>query len=125
MTLRACRVCGDWHRLEEDWPAECAGHFSFNDKRSDFATPMIISDTMGAIQSQLTGKYYDSKSSLRREYKAHGVTEIGNEKVNTNAPERPRITKQEIGSAIQKVAQGYKPAAHGVALAKETGANWH
>lgn len=126
MTLRACRVCGGWHRLEEDWPAECAGHFISRDsKRSDLSAPMIISDTIGAVQSQLTGKFYDSKSSLRKEYKAHGVREMGNDKQEIKAPSKPKLGKEEISKAVQKIKQGYKPAAQGVALAKETGSSWH
>ncbi len=124
MTERSCRVCGGWHKLEEDWPLECAGHFHFNDKRSDLATPMIIKDEMGAIQSQLTGKFYDSKSSLRKEYKQHGVVEMGNDKQDIKAPKRPQVSKDDISKAIHKIKNGYKPEAQGVALAKETGASW-
>lgn len=126
MTLRACRVCGGWHRLEEDWPAECVGHFHSGDsKRSDLSAPMIIPDTIGAVQSQLTGKFYDSKSSLRKEYKAHGVVEMGNDKQDMKAPKKPQVSKEEISKAIHKVKNGYKPAAQGIAVAKDTGALWH
>ena len=126
MTLRACRACGDWHRLEEDWPAECVGHFRINYQRSELSAPMIIKDEMGAVQSQLTGKIYDSKSGLRKEYKAHGVTEIGNEKIQPHTPKRPQISKEEIGQAIQKVKAGYRPnTEHAGIIASWSGSEWH
>lgn len=125
MTLRACRVCGGWHRLEEDWPEECLGHFGpTNERRSHLAAPFFIKDEMGAVQSQLTGKIYDSKSGLRKEYKSYGVTEIGNDKPDVKAPPRPKVTKNDIGEAINKVRQGYRPNAEAAPItATQTG--WH
>ena len=126
MTLRACRACGDWHRLEEDWPAVCVGHFRINYHRSELSAPMIIKDEIGAVQSQLTGKIYDSKSGLRKEYKAHGVTEIGNEAPVNNAPKRPQISKDDIGKAIHMVKNGYRPnTEHAGVSASQTGSEWH
>lgn len=124
MTLRACRVCGGWHRLEEPWPAECAGHFrSRDEKRSDFSAPMIIRDDMPAVKSMASGKMYDSKSAIRAEYKARGLVEIGNDKPDIKQPERPKITKEEIGAAIQKVRDGYRPTVASEAAPTVTG--WH
>lgn len=124
MTLRACRVCGGWHRLEEPWPADCAGHFrSGADNRSDFAAPMIIRDDMPAVKSMASGKMYDSKSAIRAEYKARGLVEIGNDMPDVKQPERPKITKEEIGAAIQKVRDGYRPAVASEAAPTVTG--WH
>ena len=111
MTLRACRVCGGWHRLEEPWPAECAGHFrSRHEHRSEFAAPMIIRDDMPAVKSMASGKMYDSKSAIRAEYRARGLIEIGSDIPEVKQPERPKITKDDIGAAIQKVRDGYRPA---------------
>lgn len=54
---------------------------------------------------------YESKSELRKGYKAKGVVELGNDAASYRAkePERPKITKAEIAAAVQKVKQGYKP----------------
>lgn len=125
MTLRACRVCGGWHRLEDDWPEECYGHFGpSNERRSELAAPFFIKDEMQAVRSQLTGKMYDSKSSLRKEYKAHGMIEMGNDKPNMNGPARPKVSKKDIGEAINKVRQGYRPNAE-VASNPTTTTGWH
>ena len=125
MTLRACRACGGWHRLEEEWPAECYSHFGkLNDKRSDLAAPNFIKDEMPALRSQVTGKVYDSKSGLRKEYKAHGVVEVGNDKQAATASKRPKISKHDIGEAIDKVRQGYRPNADSAVISNPT-TGWH
>ena len=79
--------------------------------RSDMPAPMLIRDGMDALRSMVTGRMHDSKSALRAEYKAHGVVEMGGEapKAPSSAP-RPSVTKSEIGEALQKVKQGYRPS---------------
>lgn len=125
MALRLCRVCGGWHSLEEAWPEECHGHFgSPNTKRSDLAAPNFIKDEMPALQSQLSGKMYDSKSALRKEYKAHGAVEIGNEQPKPQASKRPMITKNDVGEAINKVRQGYRPNPEN-AVIRNPVTGWH
>ena len=76
--------------------------------------PMVISDHLPDIQSMVSGERFDSKTQLRRHYKANGVIEVGNEisatmKLAAQKPERPKITKGEIHQAIAKVKAGYKP----------------
>lgn len=124
---RHCRVCDDWHDLDDPWPEACYGHFQLNYKRSSLSAPTIIKDGMGDVQSQLTGKWYDSKSSLRAEYKAHGVIELGNEAPKASKPvEHVKVTKEEIGRAYQKVREGYKPSIHSEAVpVTGSGVEWH
>lgn len=60
------------------------------------------------------GNMYDSKSKMSAVHRSRGLIEIGNDipaamKHAEIRPERPRISKSEIGAAIQKVRQGYKP----------------
>lgn len=84
-------------------------------KRSELSAPMVISDHLHEIVGQHDGKVYTSKSALRRSYRAHGVEEVG------TAPQRPidaserrqRVDKADIGEALQRVKQGYKPMVHG------------
>lgn len=72
---------------------------------------MVISDAIGAIRSMADGKMYDSKSELRRGYKAKGVIELGNDAASYRAkePERPKVTKAEVAAAVRKVKAGYRP----------------
>ena len=127
MTKRHCRVCDDWHDLDDPWPHNCIGHFGVNYNRSSLASPMVIKDGIDAIQSQLTGKWYDSKSSLRSEYKVHGMIEIGNEAPKAQKlAEHVRVTADDIGRAYQKVASGYKPSVPTEAVSVgSTGSEWH
>lgn len=124
---RHCRVCDDWHDLDADWPSECYGHFQLNYKRSSLSAPTIIKDGIDAVQSQLTGKWYESKSSLRHEYKAHGVIEVGSDAPKAPKPvEHVKVTQEDIGRALQKVRDGYKPSIHSEATtAGKSGFEWH
>ena len=84
MRSRKCRVCGGWHDLAEPWPIECLGHYG----HASAPAHAVIRDDMAPVRSMLDGKFYDSKSALRRTYRAAGVEEIGNETPKA-APPRP------------------------------------
>jgi hypothetical protein len=89
--------------------------------RSHLPSPMLNMDSIGDLRSMADGKIYSSKSALRRGYKAAGVVEMGSDAPRSApAPKRERITKDDIGRAIQKVKQGYKPAP----LETESSTSW-
>jgi hypothetical protein len=48
-------------------------------RRSNLSAPMLISDEMSATE-QVDGRYYTSKAAFRAVGRAHGLTEVGNEK---------------------------------------------
>ena len=78
--------------------------------RSELPCPMIIRDGMDAIINPANGMYYESKSSFEKATRAAGCVCVGNDAPTTPAdPIGDRISKDEIGEAIQKVRQGYKP----------------
>lgn len=111
---RLCRVCNDWHSLDDPWPPTCAGHFRSNNARSDLGFPQVISDQLHDMQSMVDGRVYTSKAALRASYARAGVMEVGNEidatmKLAAEKPARPKVTKGEIAAAVQKVKQGYRP----------------
>jgi hypothetical protein len=96
---RFCKVCKDFHDLDQPWPTACAGHFA--SARS--TGPHIILDTMEPIRSMADGKMYDSKSVYTRSVKAHGCEIIGNDKLPERRPvERPRAA-QDIRRAIEQL----------------------
>lgn len=72
--------------------------------RSDLPGPMIISDTMEPVQSQLDGKFYDSKAALRSTYKAAGVVEVGNDSsvLNPKPFKRPKPKREDIKASVNK-----------------------
>lgn len=80
MTFRLCKCCGDLHDLAKPWPHNCISHFGPSN-RSALSAPRIVRDTMGDMQSMVTGRWHDSKSGLRAEYRREGVLEVGNETV--------------------------------------------
>lgn len=70
--------------------------------RSDLPCPQTISDHMDAVQSQVTGKFYESKAALRAEYRATGHIEKGNDK---RPPwKMPRTPRSVIRDTVRKAA---------------------
>jgi hypothetical protein len=101
MRQRFCRVCEGWHEPEA-WPHNCMPEQNMT--RSDLPGPMIISDTMEPVQSQLDGKFYDSKAALRSTYRAAGVVEVGNDSSVTDPKpfKRPKPKREEIKASVNK-----------------------
>lgn len=50
-------------------------------------THYVVSDTMTPLRHPITGKMMDSKSAFRAVTKAHGCTEVGNEKLIDRRPQ--------------------------------------
>uniref|UniRef100_E6VFM0 Uncharacterized protein n=1 Tax=Rhodopseudomonas palustris (strain DX-1) TaxID=652103 RepID=E6VFM0_RHOPX len=73
-------------------------------QRSDFPCPRIASDVMEPVQSQLDGKIYDSKSALRRTYRAAGVIEVGNDPARLKPRKRQKVDDKAIAEAVDKAA---------------------
>lgn len=82
--------------------------------QGQLCAPMIISDGIGrgvqGLQSQADGRFYDSKSALRRHYREAGVVEIGNdvpkERVSGGGwqePNKDRNQMDAIGRAFNRV----------------------
>lgn len=69
---------------------------------SHLATPQIIHDGMGAVQSMTDGRMYDSKAALRAEYKRAGVVEVGNEQPKPF--KKPRPDRKEIRAAVERAS---------------------
>ena len=80
--------------------------------RSELPVPYVISDTMDPVE-QVDGRFYTSKSAFRAVGKAHGLIEVGNEKI---APKQRATTekavkekrRKAIHTAIQKVKAGVR-----------------
>lgn len=71
----------EWQRRQ--WEREDRA-FVRRANQGDLCAPMIIPDNCGGlngVQSQVDGRHYDSKSSLRRHYRESGVVEVGNEPI--------------------------------------------
>ncbi|BAB48038.1 hypothetical protein [Mesorhizobium japonicum] len=71
-------------------------------KRSALSAPMINSDTMSETQSMLDGKYYTSKSELRKTYRQAGVEEVGNDPARLRRRQKPKVDRKAIKDTVQK-----------------------
>ena len=100
----ACRTCGGMHETSH-WPHNCMP------ERFDLETELnvcrnFISDNLeslgglNGIQSMADGKFYTSKAELRAEYRARGLTEMGNSKP---APfKKPKPDRKAIRDAVKR-----------------------
>ncbi|XUM19761.1 hypothetical protein ACRAVF_19030 [Bradyrhizobium oligotrophicum S58] len=77
-------------------------------KRSDLPCPRLASDIMEPVQSMVSGKFYDSKSALRAEYRATGHVEKGNDRRPPwKMPRTPRaVIKETVRKAVARVERG-------------------
>lgn len=78
-----CRVSHTW-KTPEEYAADEARieehMFLRMVGQGELTTPAVISDSIpSGVKSMADGKIYDSKSALRKEYKRHGVIEVGND----------------------------------------------
>lgn len=85
-----------YRRLETRQPA-----------RSHLPMPMISGDHMDPVQSQLDGRFYDSKSALRRTYKQAGVVEVGNDPARLRPPPAPKSDEAAVRQSIDKAFARY------------------
>lgn len=77
-------------------------------KRSHLPSPLVMGDTMAPVQSQLDGKFYDSKSALRATYKAAGVIEVGNDPARLRPREKQKIDRRKVRDTIEKATARFE-----------------
>lgn len=101
MRQRFCRVCSGWHNPEA-WPHNCMP--AQEAAPSHLPAPMIHSDTIEPVQSQLDGKFYDSKANLRQTYRESGVVEVGNDSsvVDPKPFQKPKSDRAAIKATVGK-----------------------
>ena len=81
--------------------------------RSDLPRPYVISDTMPETE-QVDGRHYTSKSAFRAVGRAHGLTEVGNEKPrpkvrSTSTKETKQARRDALKRAEARYAAGERP----------------
>ena len=78
--------------------------------RSALPMPNVISDAMPPTE-QVDGRFYESKAAFRAVGRAHGLTEVGNEKPKP----KPRLhstreqRQRSIGKALARFRAGERP----------------
>jgi hypothetical protein len=101
----ACKTCGGMHETSH-WPHNCMPE-QF-DLAHEYAGIGIISDNLesigglNGIQCQASGLRFTSKSKMRREYKARGVIEVGNEPQRMKEFTKPKPDRKAIRDAVRR-----------------------
>jgi hypothetical protein len=81
--------------------------------RSDLPLPNVISDIMEPTE-QVDGRFYTSKRAFRAVGRAHGLTEVGNEKFgkkwrSTDLPQTKQQRRYDIHKAVEQFKSGHRP----------------
>ena len=110
------RISGTWLDPQEyearkaRWEEQA---FMRGSNQGELATPRIMRDGMKPVQSMTNGKFYDSKSEIRKEYRRAGVEEVGNEvpmkKAEPSRDEKRRAKearKASVGRALSQMGFG-------------------
>jgi len=77
-----------------------------NRRAENMPLPFVISDTMDPLE-QVDGKFYTSKREYRAVGRAHGLTEVGNEKpkLRTTRPSQTREEKDRRRASLKKAVE--------------------
>jgi hypothetical protein len=93
---RFCRVCKDFHDLEQAWPDACLGHFGV--QASD--APFIRPDGMDALRSLADGRTYDSRSAYYASVRRAGCEIVGDDRGGFSKP--PGYQPGDLASDIKR-----------------------
>lgn len=97
MASRFCKVCKDWHDLDEAWPQECLGHYSERSK-SGIQVIKDIEPYRSVIDRSVIGGRKQHRDHLR----AHGCIEVGNEFGKSRQPEYVGGVRNDIKRAMEQ-----------------------
>ena len=102
--MRHCRVCDDFHLLE-NWPNACRSHFAARGPRSEIAAPTVIRDGMDPIRSMADGKMYDGKGAYYRAVRAAGCEIVGNERAPFERQQSREFVPDPVGPDIKRALE--------------------
>lgn len=71
-------------------------------KRSDLPTPMVITDSMDALQHPCTGEFMTSKRAFSAVTRAHGCIEMGNDPARLRPRQKPKPDRKAIRDSLSK-----------------------
>ena len=109
---------------EMDCLVEIGGNSNYFEEKTESTN--VISDNLGVgvngLRHMPSGKMLDSKSAHRRETKARGLEEIGNEtNFGSKSKEDPRAYGQMVKDAADQIAGNYQGVADRLAREREQG----
>ncbi|HVZ60631.1 MAG TPA: hypothetical protein VG892_07580 [Terriglobales bacterium] len=103
MAERFCKICRNFHNLDEPWPEACAAHYAPKSK-SGVQVMRDIEPYKAVALDQRTGKrpVISSRSHHRDFLKANGYVEVGTEPIR----QRPvDYGDQNIGREIKQTIE--------------------
>ena len=98
MHQRKCKICPDWHDLDEPWPQACIGHYREGAERGQALT--IIKD-IEPYKNVIDRKVIGGRRQHREFLREHGVVEAGNEPVKAQRRPMPD-NKQGRAEALKR-----------------------
>lgn len=100
MTTRHCRICNDWHDLDEPWPEECIAHYRHG-RSSD--APNIIRDGI-EMKSMVDGKVYTSKNAYYKSLGKNGlyIDDRRTSDMMPEGPNRPKDGPSDVGRDVKR-----------------------
>ena len=104
--IRQCKTCGGWHPLDR-WNGNCMPEPNWNESDLNVCRNFISDNLesiggLNGVQCQASGIHFTSKSKMRREYKARGVIEVGNEPQRMKDFTKPKPDRKAIKEAMEK-----------------------
>lgn len=103
---RHCDSCNGWHDLDEPWPDNCKWHFHKREGEDKIGL-QIVKDIEPYKAIGLPGApVIGGRAQHRAEMRAHGMVEVGNEKV-TKQYEAPPGLREDLKRALHDVHGDY------------------
>lgn len=115
---RFCKICRNWHMLDEPWPENCFGHYRQASAGVGLQIIKDIDPYRTVAADKATGKRVNigSRREHREFLRRNAYIEIGNEIPKMTRPEPKLCSKADIKAAIEQVKAG-KGAGQGDARA--------
>ncbi len=104
--IRKCKTCGGDHPLDR-WPGNCMPEPNWMESDLNVCRNFISDNLesiggLNGIQCQASGLMFTSKSKLRREYKARGVIEVGNDPQRFKPFQKPKPDRKKIKETLHR-----------------------
>lgn len=107
MAIRACRVCKDFHALDEPWPTACYGHFSQGKSQSGGTQIIRDIDPYQAVGADVANGGKPPKIGGRRQHreylKRNAYIEVGNEHRPPKADYGAEVTEREVRQTYERL----------------------
>lgn len=99
MAQRYCKICKDFHDLEQAWPEACLGHYASKSARIGI---QVIKD-IEPYRSTITREVIGGRRQHRDHLRAHKCIELGNEMPKARPTSYVGNVGQDIKQAMEQL----------------------